>query len=160
MAAHEPLRHEAGDMISACCETIGGQSPLSGVALKQTEGVHIAIADEHPGENDEVETRRKRAIICRRCGHSVTTREAMTQVSGAHRHVCTNPAGITFIIGCFSFAPGCLSAGEPTPEFTWFPGFNWSYALCGGCFTHLGWRYESKQAGFFGLILDTIAEYE
>jgi len=79
-------------------------------------------------------------------------------MSGSHVHVFTNPAGFTFRIGCFSSAPGCLNAGDPTGDFTWFTGYDWSFALCGGCMTHLGWFYESGRDGFHGLILAELVE--
>ena len=59
-------------------------------------------------------------------------------------------------IGCFRRAPGCAQAGEPTFEYTWFPGHSWRLALCAGCRAHLGWAFQGGQDAFFGLILDRL----
>jgi hypothetical protein len=83
----------------------------------------------------------------------VAREDACIDVGGAHRHSFVNPAGVTFEIGCFREAPGCMVEGEPTTELTWFAGFAWSYALCANCRAHLGWCYEGEGARFFGLIL-------
>jgi hypothetical protein len=60
-----------------------------------------------------------------------------------------------FRIGCFANAPGCEVIGEPTTEHTWFSGYAWSYAVCTGCLTHLGWYFTDGRS-FFGLILDRL----
>ncbi len=99
-------------------------------------------------------------IICRLCGHYITTPNSKIEMSGRHVHVFTNPAGYVFRIGCFSAAPGCVVTGEPTEEYTWFPSYSWSYALCAGCMEHLGWYYDSGRDSFFGLILDRLREEE
>jgi hypothetical protein len=98
-----------------------------------------------------------RRILCAACGHTITSEQQRIEVNGRHEHRCVNPAGIIFHIGCFQRAPGCLTHGVPTTEFTWFPGFGWNYALCGGCSVLLGWQYQGPAATFFGLILNRLA---
>jgi len=99
-----------------------------------------------------------RHIVCAVCGHHITTERERSEMKGRHEHRCVNPGGVIFHIGCFRRAPGCVSHGVPTTEFTWFPGFAWNYALCGGCSTLLGWHYHGAEAGaFFGLILNRLA---
>jgi hypothetical protein len=99
-----------------------------------------------------------RAIVCAACRHVVTREDERLRVNGSHEHTCVNPHGFVFRIGCFGTAPGCRDAGTPTTGFTWFPGFAWSYAPCGGCAALLGWRYRGgDSASFFGLILDRLA---
>lgn len=107
---------------------------------------------------EEEETKEEKGIICRFCKNVITTPEQIIQMSGHYRHIFTNPVGVTYEIGCFSTAMGCVRFGEPTDEFTWFPGFLWSYALCSKCYTHLGWYYQSGTNGFYGLILENLIE--
>jgi hypothetical protein len=107
-------------------------------------------------ENDRESTTGGR-IVCASCGHTITTERQRMEMKGRHEHRCVNPDGVIFHIACFRHAPGCASHGVPTTEFTWFPGFAWSYALCGRCATMLGWRYQSTEAAFFGLILNRLA---
>ncbi|MBN1535061.1 MAG: hypothetical protein JXA20_20500 [Spirochaetes bacterium] len=111
-----------------------------------------------PGEQGKVETEKRRAYVCRFCGHVITFPEMTILINGSNRHVFTNPAGIVYEISCFSAAAGCTVAGEPTPEFTWFPGFLWRYALCSGCRNHMGWQYLREGAIFYGLVADYLAE--
>ncbi len=100
----------------------------------------------------------ERSIRCRACGSEVTTSRHSTERAGGHRHAFFNPHGLLFEIGLFSQAPGCRVAGLPTDEFTWFPGYLWRHALCRGCGTHLGWRFDSDDDGFFGLVLNRLVE--
>ena len=96
-------------------------------------------------------------VRCRQCGFAITRPRDAVARGGAHRHTFANPHGIVFEIGCFAAAPGCAQAGPATDEFSWFGGYRWRVALCGGCLTHLGWRFA--QAGgdnFHGLILDRL----
>ncbi len=76
---------------------------------------------------------------------------------GQHRHVFFNPRGILFLIRCFGNAPGCLSLGSVTAEFSWFAGYQWCYAHCVGCGQHLGWHYQGPGGDhFFGLIVNRL----
>ncbi len=95
------------------------------------------------------------AILCAFCLLTVTSEAERITVQGRHRHQCTNPAGITFRIGCFQRAPGCRTIGQPASEHTWFPGHAWQVAICADCRTHLGWRFATpgRSSVFFGLIL-------
>ena len=95
-------------------------------------------------------------IHCKSCGHTITTVDNVISVAGQHRHTFRNPAGIVYSIGCFSKAKGCFDMGEPTLEFTWFPGYSWCYSVCGKCFTHIGWFYRSGDSTFYGLILNRL----
>ena len=102
-------------------------------------------------------TRRERAIICALCQHRITSEQDRIQVSGSHEHQLFNPHGILFHIGCFQTARGCTVAGDATTEFSWFPGFAWRHALCGGCQQHLGWRFENDSGyTFFSLVLNRL----
>ncbi len=78
-------------------------------------------------------------------------------MGGAHQHRFLNPLGAAFRIGLFGQAPGCVATGPATLEYTWFAGYAWQVALCGGCHTHLGWRYaRAGAAPFYGLIIDRL----
>ena len=95
-------------------------------------------------------------IRCKSCGHIITSAEAVISVAGLHRHSFRNPAGILYTIGCFSRARGCTNMGEPTSEFTWFPGYTWCYSICSKCLNHMGWFYQSGDSTFYGLILNRL----
>jgi hypothetical protein len=48
--------------------------------------------------------------------------------------------------------------GEPSSEWSWFPGMRWRLALCGTCDSQLGWHFEGQAPPFWGLILDRLIE--
>ena len=93
------------------------------------------------------------ALFCKSCSNQITRRDQAIRINGSHAHTFFNPEGIVFELGCFRDAPGCLSMGEATSEFTWFAGSAWRFALCRICGIHLGWDYEMSESRFYGLIL-------
>lgn len=109
-------------------------------------------------QNIEKKAGEDEALFCKSCSNRITRRDQMISVSGSHTHTFFNPDGIVFDLGCFRKAPGCLLAGDVTSEFTWFSGHVWCFTLCRVCGVHLGWHYEGRDSGFFGLILVRLRE--
>lgn len=104
-------------------------------------------------DNDDLE-RQDRAIRCAFCGSDITNGRHTVERSGAWKHVFTNPAGYVYEIGCYGLAPGCQILGEYNSDFSWFKGYLWTYALCNGCYHHLGWHFSGPSTpDFYGLIL-------
>jgi hypothetical protein len=117
------------------------------------------LAEEAGEEAGEEAALPERAVMCAGCGHQITRTGEKTRIGGEFSHRFTNPHGFMFLIGCFSSAPGCGITGYPTEEFSWFPGYAWRFAFCGGCGTHLGWEFfKGGSRSFFGLILDRLTE--
>ncbi len=113
-------------------------------------------------EDDVEKTEDRSPLICASCGERITSVKERLEMNGTHAHTFTNPHGFSFDIGCFRSAPGCTPQGQATEAWTWFRGYAWRVAVCGGCGAHLGWGYEPVPAdpdsrGFFGLILDRLA---
>jgi hypothetical protein len=130
----------------ACRETL---LALEGVSEERLRGLAVATDKPRPKKS-------RRWLLCRNCGRKITREEDRLDVLGKHVHVRTNPHGITFHFGSFRSAEGCSTAGEPVAAFTWFSGYYWRLALCGGCRIHLGWSFEGPEAKFFGLVLDRL----
>ncbi len=128
--------------------------------------VHCYRIELHQGKESTVlanshehkKTAPEQAILCRVCCAAITTPGQGMAKDGLHEHVFFNPAGIAFEIRCYKRAPGCLIRGEPTAAFSWFDGYNWQYALCSTCLTHLGWWFTTRQDSFFGLIANRLME--
>ncbi len=124
----------------------------------------LKSSDKKPGVKVRIKTEKKfgleeeRSILCANCGNTITHPQSIITVDGHHTYSFTNPAGITYEIGCFSSADGCIVHDEPTLDHTWFEGFSWSFCICSSCLTHLGWFYQSGNENFFGLILDRLIE--
>lgn len=94
----------------------------------------------------------ERVYRCAACAHEITRGCWEMAVEGAHERAFFNPAGRVFRVLCFKEAPGAAGVDPATAEFTWFRGCAWRLAVCRGCATHLGWRYETADSVFFGLI--------
>lgn len=110
-----------------------------------------------PAPDDAAGTQADRYLRCRNCGNAIARNSDRIRMQGMHEHRCTNPHGIGFRIGCFRAAPGVKETGAETLEYTWFPGYCWRVALCGGCNTHLGWGFRGQENDrFCGLILDRL----
>jgi hypothetical protein len=123
--------------------------------LRHSRVVPGVEADERSEPSPELDS--DEAIVCAACRHPVTSERQRISVNGGHEHHCVNPHGLLFHIGCFAAAPGCDTSGETTVDFTWFPGFAWTHALCGACRQHLGWHFVGAgNAAFFGLVLNRL----
>lgn len=99
----------------------------------------------------------ERVLRCARCDHALTRDDARVARGGAHRHTRLNPFGFVHDFGCFAPAEGCVVVGPSTEEHTWFPGYAWTMAHCGGCGAHVGWRYDGGGGdGFWGLLTEML----
>ncbi len=101
-------------------------------------------------------TRDEEWVTCAACGHALTPRQARIEVEVRHAHTYVNPAGDEFTIGCFASASGATGVGEESTFWTWFRGFAWRIAACGGCGAHVGWSFRREASVFWGLILDRV----
>jgi hypothetical protein len=97
-----------------------------------------------------------RRLVCRACAATITSERERVEMAGAQEHTKQNPAGFVFRIGCFRAAPGCVEVGPEVAEHSWFAGYTWQIALCGGCFTHLGWAFRAERDRFHGLVVDRL----
>ena len=93
--------------------------------------------------------------LCAWCLNRVASERDRFPYDGNSEFSFKNPEGIRFNILTFSRTLGCQEAGEPTLEYTWFPGHSWSYCVCNRCRMHLGWYYAGPSE-FSGLIRDRI----
>ncbi len=104
----------------------------------------------------DIKPENEKRLFCAACRHFITHQDECIPVQGGHEHRFTNPHGITYHIGCYREAAGCFVVGESTAEFTWFPGYAWRIALCANCRAHLGWRFQSREEYFHGLIVNRL----
>ncbi len=93
--------------------------------------------------------------LCAWCLNRVASEKNRYRHEGKSEFSFRNPDGVRFDILTFTRTIGCLEAGVPTLEHTWFPGYAWSYCLCGRCHMHLGWHYIGSSS-FSALIRDRI----
>jgi len=107
--------------------------------------------------HDLTAAQQPRYLVCRACKQKITSTENRIAINGQHHHLCVNPSGFMFEIGCFAWAEHCIHQGVPTLEYTWFKGYRWCLALCARCYVHLGWYYQNGEH-FYGFILAQLEE--
>ncbi len=103
---------------------------------------------------------KKEFLHCLECHYPITRKSERILMNEKYRHVFANPHGYIYQIGCFAQASGCVLASQESSHFSWFPGYTWQIALCGQCWTLLGWAFQASKNRFFGLILDKLTEEE
>lgn len=108
------------------------------------------MADSEPFEKEI------RGICCKECLKEITSEDFYFEKNNFHTHSFSNPYGYIFTIRCFSKAPGIISTGPYSNEFSWFKDYYWQIALCSKCKTHLGWKFSDSESYFFGLITERI----
>ena len=106
--------------------------------------------------DDETGSGGHRPLVCAACGRRITDDAYRVERGGAHEHTFVNPGGFVHHIACFAVATGCSYQGDPQTAFSWFPGFAWQIAACGGCYALLGWRFHAKDDSFHGLIVGAL----
>ncbi|MGH7859922.1 MAG: cereblon family protein [Candidatus Binatia bacterium] len=107
--------------------------------------------------------RRRRPILCRRCGEELSDAgEVFAMSSEGAGGVFVNPHGIVHEIVTMRRVRNVVVLGPPTTEFTWFPGYAWEIAWCARCRAHVGWSFAAVGGAspptFFGLRRDSIVE--
>ena len=125
--------------------------------LKVGKRTHKAVDQaEQVDTHDKDDPNKKDTLHCIECHYPITRQSDRIQVNEQHQHVFANPHGYVYQIGCFGRAPGCIAIGQESSHFSWFPGYSWQVALCGQCWTLLGWAFGSSESQFFGLIVEKL----
>ena len=109
-------------------------------------------------QTEKIEQKKDIYYLCKFCKTKITSARYKIKINGKFKHVCANPHGLIFEVGCFSDGKNFIPTGEPTKEFTWFPGYAWQIVVCATCLNHLGWLYTSSESSFLGLILTNLIE--
>ncbi|XP_012267633.2 protein cereblon [Athalia rosae] len=77
-----------------------------------------------------------------------------------------NPAGIIHETVTLYKAQGLILNDEvPQTEYSWFPGYAWTIALCKGCHGHMGWKFTAvhsdlRPQAFWGLTRKSLRSKE
>uniref|UniRef100_A0A183C910 CULT domain-containing protein n=1 Tax=Globodera pallida TaxID=36090 RepID=A0A183C910_GLOPA len=114
-------------------------------------------------------------LLCRNCGHLVTTAPALKNVMSprAIEHWNLTVLGVETVVQVFkNSVPETFNlitangadlkfSGKSYAEDTWFPGMRWTPCVCSSCSSHIGWYFEAQKDDFVGLVLDYLisAEY-
>ncbi|MYD42348.1 MAG: hypothetical protein F4W90_00480 [Gammaproteobacteria bacterium] len=122
------------------------------VTTKKKPTVIESLLDDF---EEKLKKRSDNFIKCANCKHVLTHEDTAISVGGTHRHVKTNPFGLTFEFRCYSEALGCAISGPDESAHSWFPGCVWQYLHCEACNQHLGWFFHGSES-FYGMRSDAI----
>ena len=119
---------------------------------------------QDPGAQD-VDDEHGPVLVCRGCGTRIARKNWIASVDGGSaERVFFNPAGVMMEVVTLTRAVNLAEEGVPTEEFSWFPGYAWRFAHCGGCGRQLGWRFLSRAGAapgaFWGLLRRELEEEE
>ncbi|XP_008558965.1 protein cereblon isoform X2 [Microplitis demolitor] len=103
-------------------------------------------------------------FVCKRCGAKVARQTDVFQMNeeGVQSAYC-NPAGAIHETITLHKAQSLVLDNAPaSTEYSWFPGYAWTIAHCGGCRFHMGWRFTAtrrdlKPQSFWGLTRTSLA---
>jgi len=59
-----------------------------------------------------------------------------------------NPAGVIHDTVTFKKANNLILTTQPSPLFSWFPGYEWSIAECSNCRCHIGWAFMATNSRY------------
>jgi len=106
-------------------------------------------------KDDETKKRQKNkesiCLSCSSCSAPLSALASLVAMSdeGAGGAYC-NPAGLVHdVLTVGEVFPNAVALeGEPSAEFSWFPGFAWTVAVCVRCRQHLGWQFTPEAPTF------------
>lgn len=88
----------------------------------------------------------RRFFCCSRCKNQIADCSSLFAMSkhGVQTNYC-NPSGFIHETNTvYSIKPDAVyHSGEPSTEFSWFPGYSWEILLCRMCQIHVGWQFSA-----------------
>ncbi|CAG9782347.1 unnamed protein product [Diatraea saccharalis] len=83
----------------------------------------------------------KSMLCCGSCLTEIARREHIFAMSsdGVHSNY-TNLGGFMHDVVTVSSAGNVVLDGGASAQYSWFPGYTWTIALCRSCAAHVGWR--------------------
>jgi len=83
-----------------------------------------------------------KVLVCRRCGGQVADQSDIFSMSkegpqGAY----VNPHGAVHETLTVYKSKNLRLLGQPSTEYSWFPGYSWTITECSGCGDHTGWKF-------------------
>jgi len=112
-------------------------------------------------KSQQDDNKNKKSYHCSRCGAWIAGEEAVITRNGSERHSFVNPAGVRCNFITFCNCENVVVDEKLYLEHSWFPGYGWSFLVCGRCFQHLGWKYDAAGPDvhppvFFGVLIDSV----
>ena len=85
-----------------------------------------------------------RVLSCRRCNIQLGDQSEIFSLSREGPQCAfVNPGGHVHETLTLYRAKNLRLSGTPSTEHSWFPGYAWTIAECGRCYSHIGWKFTS-----------------
>jgi len=96
-------------------------------------------------------------LCCRNCGEEIGKQEDIFSMSSeGPQGAYVNPGGYVHETLTLFKAKNLSLVGEPSTEYSWFPGYAWTICQCRYCDCHMGWKFTASNSSlkpkkFWGL---------
>lgn len=85
-----------------------------------------------------------RVLACRRCSKQLGDQQHIFSMSKeGPQGAFVNPGGHVHETLTLYKAKNLRLVGQPSTEYSWFPGYAWTITECLGCWNHIGWKFTS-----------------
>ena len=85
---------------------------------------------------------RSNILCCRNCGETLALQSDIFSMSReGPQGSYVNPGGYVHETLTLYKVKNVLYTGQPSTEYSWFPGYAWQICQCSYCDSHLGWRF-------------------
>eukprot|EP00092_Neocalanus_flemingeri_P026199 GFUD01028396.1.p1 GENE.GFUD01028396.1~~GFUD01028396.1.p1 ORF type:complete len:501 (-),score=156.82 GFUD01028396.1:23-1525(-) len=85
-----------------------------------------------------------RVLVCRRCSKQLGDQQNIFSMSKeGPQGAFVNPGGHVHETLTLYKAKNLRLVGQPSTEYSWFPGYAWTITECLGCWNHIGWKFTA-----------------
>jgi len=85
-----------------------------------------------------------RVLVCKRCSKQLGDQQNIFPMSKeGPQGAFVNPNGHVHETLTLYKAKNLRLVGQPSTEYSWFPGYAWTITECLGCWNHIGWKFTS-----------------
>jgi len=87
-------------------------------------------------------------LMCRRCSLTLAEQSDIFSMSSeGPQGAFVNPGGHLHETLTVYKAKNLKLVGEPSTEYSWFPGYAWTIVECSRCYNHIGWKFTAAKSG-------------
>ena len=86
-------------------------------------------------------------LCCRNCGETLAQQsDIFSMCKEGPQGSYVNPGGYVHETLTLYKVKNILYIGQPSTEYSWFPGYAWQICQCSYCDSHLGWRFTASSS--------------
>ena len=88
-----------------------------------------------------------RVLVCKRCSKQLGDQQNIFSMSKeGPQGAFVNPNGHVHETLTLYKAKSLRLVGQPSTEYSWFPGYAWTITECLGCWNHIGWKFTATNS--------------